>query len=96
MMSLLRLASSLDIDGEHRLADIIDRLVMSQAGYYPPPPPKEDFAPQDQEIDEGPSLGGNIGEPPLYGDPNKKQQASPLKPSPRRPKTPLRKIKFAI
>lgn len=94
MRRLLRIASALDIEGDHRLADELDHIVMSQAGYLPPPPPKEEDTPPAEEIDDDPSLGGNIGEPPLYGDPNKRP-SGPLKPNPRRPKNTTRKMKFA-
>jgi len=93
MNRLLRIASILDIEGEHRMADELDRIVMSQAGYYPPPPPEEEEEEVlSEEVDEKPSLGGNIGEPPLYGDPNRKP-VGPLKPNPKRPENTIRRMK---
>ena len=92
MNGLLRIASSLDIEGRHRMADELDHIVMSQTGYYPPPPPKDEDVPPVEEVDEGPSLGGNIGEPPLYGDPNKRPSEL-LKPIRRHPKNTTRKMK---
>jgi hypothetical protein len=86
MNRLLRIASALDIEGEHRMADELDRIVMSQTGYYPPPSPEEEEEqPPVEKIDEGPSLGGTNGEPPLYGDPNKRPNEL-IKPLRRKPK----------
>lgn len=92
MLELLNISAKLDATGSHRLADEIDRIVMSEVGYYPPPPPPKQPPPPQEEPPEEPD-GVFTGEPPL-DDPNKKQNG-PVKVIPlnRSKARPVRKMK---
>jgi len=93
MMGLLRVAAMLDVKWAHRIADEIDRIVMSSGiGYYPPPPPKPEEPTPPEQQDDDPTFFSN-GEPPL-DDPNKKRfPDGPVKVLHRKPRNTTRKMK---